>query len=96
MLDHVALSRRSLERRFREALGRTPRAEIERLRMERARELLIETDLSVPRVAELAGFGDPWRFGATFKRLHHASPTKYRAKFRVTPKVAAGPPAGHA
>lgn len=83
VLARLSLSRRSLERRFREAIGRSPRAEIERVRMERARELLAETDLPVPRVAQLAGFGDPWRFGATFKRLHGATPTAYRRRFRT-------------
>ena len=53
------LSRRALEIRFRKALGRSPHQEIQRVRLERARRLLRETDLAIPRVAEAAGYGDP-------------------------------------
>jgi LacI family transcriptional regulator len=39
------VSRRSLEHRFTQALGRTPAVEIRRARLEHVRRLLIETDL---------------------------------------------------
>ena len=71
-VDDVAraagLSRSSLERRFRDQIGRTPAREIRRVRVEVARRRLVETDWPMTRVAEDAGFRDGGHFseaGAT-------------------------------
>lgn len=53
------MSRRALEIRFRETLGRNILSEIPRIRLQRAKRLLLETDLSLPLLAESAGFGTP-------------------------------------
>ncbi len=65
VVRHVAVSRRALEIRFRETLGRTILSEIQRIRLQRAKRLLLETDLlaaaggrvSGIRHAELPGAG---------------------------------------
>lgn len=82
VLKHLALSRRTLERRFLAAIGRTPLAEIHRVHLERARQLLIETDLGIPEVAERSGFGDDTRFNFLFRRSCGTTPTAYRKQFR--------------
>ncbi len=78
VLREVAVSRRWLERRFREVLGRGPAAEIRRVRLARAKLLLAETDMPVPQVARLAGFGSREYLAAVFKAELDQSPRVYR------------------
>lgn len=78
----VALSRRTLEMRFRRLLGRSVHDEIERAHLERAKRLLTETDLNVPRVAEASGFASASYFGAVFRRRNGMTPAKFRARNR--------------
>jgi LacI family transcriptional regulator len=56
VLQSVSVSRRQLERRFQASLGRSMLDEIRRCRIERARQLLLETDLTIPQVATASGF----------------------------------------
>ncbi len=79
---HAGLSRRALERRFREILGRTPAAEIRRAHFERAKQLLVETDLPIPDVAHAAGFGSPEYLAYIFRRETGSTPLKYRRQIR--------------
>ncbi len=78
VLREVPVSRRWLERRFHEVLGRGPAAEIRRVRLARAKRLLAETDMPVPEVARLAGFGSREYLAAVFKRELNLSPRQYR------------------
>jgi LacI family transcriptional regulator len=82
ILESVALSRRSLERRFRQHLGRSPQQEIQRVRIERARALLAETDIPVNEVADATGFRNPDRMTAVFRKSTGLTPTHYRAQYR--------------
>ena len=72
------LSRSTLERRFRSIFGHSPSDEIVRLRMERVKQLLVETDYPLPRVADLAGFEHPEHMGALFRRKVGQTPGEYR------------------
>jgi LacI family transcriptional regulator len=76
------LSRSSLERRFRAALGRGPLAELIRARVEHARRLLIETTSPVKEIARTAGFHDTRHLSITFRAKTGLSPVEYRARFR--------------
>jgi LacI family transcriptional regulator len=76
------LSRSSLERRFRVALGRSPLAELLRERVDRAKHFLAETDLSVKEIARIAGFHDTRHLSVTFRQKVGTSPAKFRARFR--------------
>ncbi|NQT12155.1 MAG: DNA-binding transcriptional regulator, partial [Planctomycetes bacterium] len=78
VLREVPVSRRWLERRFREVLGRGPAAEIRRVRLARAKRLLAETEMPVPEVARLAGFGSREYLAAVFKSEFNLSPRQYR------------------
>ena len=80
VLREVPVSRRWLERRFRELLGRGPAAEIRRVRLARAKRLLAETDMPVPEVARLAGFGSREYLAAVFKSELGFSPRQYRSR----------------
>jgi LacI family transcriptional regulator len=81
---HVALSYSTLQRRFQAALSRSVHDEILRVRIERATELLAETQLPLARVAELSGFGHQEYLGAVFKAQLGQTPRQYRTEaFRV-------------
>ena len=66
-LDTLALSRRSLERRFKKTLGRTLLDEVNRVHVEQARQLLTLTDLTMRQVAERSGFSNIRRLAIVFK-----------------------------
>ena len=77
------VSRRVLERRFLQALGRSPATEIRRVHLERAKSLLVETDLPIPDVAEAAGFGSPEYLAYMFKVETGQTPLRYRKERRI-------------
>jgi LacI family transcriptional regulator len=72
-----------LERRFVEMLGRTPADEIRRAHLDRARQLLIETDCPVAQVAELAGFGSQAYFADAFRHQFETTPLAFRRSNRL-------------
>jgi len=76
----VSTTRRSLERRFRETLDRSIAEEIVRLRLERAKRKLVETDEALSLVAAASGFSNADHFYKVFVRIEGISPTKYRQK----------------
>jgi LacI family transcriptional regulator len=78
VVEHAALSRRNLETRFRETIGRTILEEIQLVRLERAKRLLVETTYPVAKVAELAGFGSAGYFIQFFQKRVGKTPRKYR------------------
>lgn len=83
VLKAVPISRRSLERRFEQVLGRSPAEEIRRLRLEKARQLLLETDMPIPGVATAAGFGSPEYLNYVFRTEFGKTPQKYRSLSRA-------------
>jgi LacI family transcriptional regulator len=76
--SHVGVSRRTLERRFRSALGCSLHDELTRCRLERAKRLLRETDLPAYRVAEAAGFGNIQPMMRLFRRKLGCTPSDWR------------------
>ena len=78
----VGGSRRTLEVRFRKTIRRAVNAEIQRAKIERARRLLAETDLSVDRIARAAGFRTSAYLIRLFSREHGIPPGTYRRKIR--------------
>ena len=75
---HVALSYTTLKRRFRRVLSRSVHDEITRARIERGRELLIETKMMLPQIAEATGFCHQAHFGAVFKSQTGLTPSQFR------------------
>jgi len=81
MAGALGVSRRSLELRFKAALGLTPGRELLRLRIERAQSLLATTSLPRKQVATLCGFGTPVRMSQVFRRYTGQTPMAYRRGF---------------
>ena len=72
------LSVSALERRFKKHLQKTPRQYINEVRLEHARELLLETEKPIGTIALETGFSDHSHFTRTFKRQFGSSPQGLR------------------
>lgn len=78
VVSAVMTNRRSLERRFRESIGRTIAEEITRLRLERAKRRIVETDAPMKYVAVEAGFRNADHFYKVFTRVEGMTPSQFR------------------
>ena len=82
--EEVGLSRRVLERRFLEHLGRAPKSEIMRVRIEHAKILLAQTDHSGESIARKCSFTSLAYFTRAFHREVGMTTRAYRAMHRVS------------
>lgn len=82
VVNSVAISRRSLEYRFHQLLGRTIAAEIRRVHIAQARRLLAQSEMSIDKVATASGFGSPEYMSCVFKADVGLTPLKYRSHVR--------------
>jgi LacI family transcriptional regulator len=78
VVEEVGLSRRTLELRFFQYLGRSPKAEILRVQVEQAKMLLTRTDKSSESIARLCGFSSLEYFATAFRRTVGMQPQAYR------------------
>jgi LacI family transcriptional regulator len=90
VLQHAHVSRSQLERKFRQHIGRSPQSEIRRVQLRKIRELLLETDFPLKRIAELTGFEHMEYMCVLFKRLTGESPGVFRATMQDKSLVGAG------
>ncbi len=82
VVRHVALSRSVFERRFRQMLGRTPKAELLRVQIARASQLLADTDLPLTAIARQSGFSTEKYFSDAFLRETNLRPSAWRRRLR--------------
>lgn len=83
VVSSVPLSRRELQRRFRQLTGRTIHASILDARMTIAKRLLGNPEYTVDAVAELSGFGSRQHFAKTFKTQTGVTPATFRRELAV-------------
>lgn len=69
-------------RQFREVFGETPHRYLQRRRIERAMELLRETDRTVTEISYDVGFNSFGTFSRTFSAVAGESPTRFRERFK--------------
>jgi AraC family transcriptional regulator len=74
----AGVSRGRLAALFREATGYPPLEYLRRMRVEEARRLLGDVDLSVKEVAARCGFDDVFHFSRVFRRVDGLSPSHFR------------------
>lgn len=82
IVEHTAVSRRALELKFKRLLGETILQEIQKVRLEKAKRLLQETDLPVPMIAEHVGFTTASYLIQVFRKEVGMTPAKYRQGIR--------------
>jgi LacI family transcriptional regulator len=83
VLRAVPQSRRRLETQFQRLFGRTPHEEILRMQLARAEQLLLQTGLPLPEIAERVGFKHSEYFSVAFKKHAGMPPSQYRAQHRA-------------
>lgn len=78
VLKEAGLSRTSLDVKFRRHLGRSVSDEIMRIRLQRIRTLLRQTDMPLAEIAKRSGFLNPSHMCAVFRRTFGNTPGDYR------------------
>ncbi|MFV0416329.1 MAG: substrate-binding domain-containing protein [Chthoniobacterales bacterium] len=76
------VNRRTLEKSFRIFLKRTPRQELERLRVARAQVFLSRSSYKMDWIAQRCGFRDAERLTVTFRKATKETPSHYRKRLR--------------
>jgi LacI family transcriptional regulator len=82
LLDAVGIERRRLYALFTDHLGRTPHEEIRRIQTEKAKELLVNTDLPQREICRAIGLSMVY-FNINFRKIVGMSPGAYRAEHRL-------------
>ncbi|MEM1377728.1 MAG: GlxA family transcriptional regulator [Pseudomonadota bacterium] len=78
--DEIGISRRQIERLFRQEMGRSPARYYLEVRLDRARHLLIQSSLPVVEVAIACGFISASHFSKCYRELYNKSPQQERAE----------------
>jgi LacI family transcriptional regulator len=82
VLTHMGMSRASLQQRMKKVVGRTIHEEIERMRLSRVRELLVNSDMTIKQVARGTGFSSVQYMTRVFRNALGETPARFRAKRR--------------
>lgn len=77
--DYAGLSRRQIERLFRQEMGRSPARYYLEIRLDRARHLLVQSSLPIVEVAVACGFVSASHFSKCYRELYARSPQQERA-----------------
>jgi len=80
LLQRLDISQKTLNKRFAVVYGETPGQAIQRLKIERAKQWLGTTNLSITRIADMCGFGEPSNFDRFFRRAAGCTPSEYRER----------------
>jgi LacI family transcriptional regulator len=83
VVRHSGISRRGLYSRFEGMVGHPIYEELMRQRLDRAKQLLRETDEKLQFIADECGLGDAERLSKSFKRYCGVSPVEYRSEHRI-------------
>jgi transcriptional regulator GlxA family with amidase domain len=83
MAANLAVSPRTLARRFRKSTGSSPRAFVERVRIEMSKALLENTQLRMGEILDRIGYSDDSTFRRLFRRHTGLSPREYRRRFGI-------------
>ncbi|MFJ9554204.1 cupin domain-containing protein [Nocardiopsis sp. NPDC101807] len=78
----TSVSRATLSRHFRSALGQTPGAYVTQWRIDLASVRLRDTDEPVESISGAVGYASPHAFSRAFRRARGTSPGEYRSRFR--------------
>jgi len=80
----ASMCRRVFERRFAAKMGRSPKAEVLRLRLEKAKQLLTDTDWNLSQIAEKTGFNYGEYLHTVFTQKTGITPGEFRRHAKMT------------
>lgn len=78
LASDAGMSTRQLERLFRRYLNKSPKRYYMELRLQKARNLLLQTDMSVINIALACGFTSPSHFSKCYRALYRTTPYRER------------------
>lgn len=78
--DAIHVSPSHLRRLFRQGRHTSPKAQFQRIRLEKARELMSRTALTIDEIARQCGYANASHLCREHKRVHRFSPTTWRKK----------------
>lgn len=80
---HIGMSVRNLDRRFRNVVGETPSAYLQRLRIEKAKRLLETSNDTIEEIMVKVGYEDVRSFRRLFYTFTDLSPRAYRQRYGI-------------
>lgn len=80
VLTHLGMSRASLQQRMKQIAGRTIHQEIQRVRLERAKQLLVMSGMTIKQIARESGFASVQYMTRMFRSATNETPAKYRSR----------------
>jgi len=80
VVEHVSVSRRELERRFKKSYSRSIHREIKLTKVQLISKILLETSDNISEIAAKLGFADVAHIARYFKDIEGISPLEYRRK----------------
>lgn len=78
LADYIGMSASHLSMRFRQQTGCSPIQYLNQIRMEKAAEMLRESDMQINQISYKVGFEDPLYFSRMFNKVMNTSPKDYR------------------
>lgn len=88
MLNFVSMSRSGLQHLYKKTFGVTVMTDVTCAKMQRAKELLSSTGLTVGEIAEQCGYGCTYSFLRQFKKNCGSTPSDFRKQGRVQVRMA--------
>lgn len=89
LADKIAISPFHLQRVFKRETGITPSVFLHKTRVNKAKQLLQESDLTMIEIAKLVGFQSPSHFSTVFNRYANMPPKQYREYKKKEGKIIA-------
>jgi transcriptional regulator GlxA family with amidase domain len=83
LAERMAMSPRNFSRLFCQEIGVTPAKFVEHVRLEAARNMMLQTDLPMESVAANCGFSNAEQMRRTFQRLLKTTPQEHRSFFKI-------------
>ena len=78
--DAINMGYSKFRRLFKEYTGYAPLQYLQELRLQRSKQLLVGTDLSLTEIADRVGYDNADYFSAAFKKKNHITPANFRKK----------------
>ena len=78
LAEQLHLTPATICRKFKHAVGMTPKQQQEVFRLTKATQLLEQSSLSIKEIAQLCGYSGQLAFGVAFKRRSGIPPSQWR------------------